>query len=94
MEASEGATPVLSVLRGFIFEQLAHKKLREGGVFKVRELVEGKHTPAAVVTEVTFQKRFFKMINNLQDAAGLTSEDYGYPTAKNFGAVDAFIQVR
>ena len=81
--------PLLSVIRGRLFEPMAHKILSRGGSFPTRRLV-GVHEARADEATVTFPAREMKMFSKLNDIP-LGSDYYWTPKSKTFESADSII---
>ena len=81
--------PLLSVIRGRLFEPMVHKILSRGGSFPTRRLV-GVHEARADEATVTFPAREMKVFSKLNDIP-LGSDYYWTPKSKTFESADSII---
>jgi hypothetical protein len=81
--------PRAGTLRGYLFEEYAHKMLQNGGDFIARPL-KGKDIRATHT--VNFAPSTFKALNNVDSIKLLHHHECGHPSARNFPTVDAVMR--
>lgn len=79
--------PVMADIRGTLFEGYAHRRLAQGGVFKVRELFQDSKLGAE--TELALPPSRLCAISKMEEIDTFQDGDYLKPSVSNFPAVDS-----